>query len=38
MSSAMFTTISDHTTAAKARQVEFFKDKTNFERLDRPIR
>jgi hypothetical protein len=29
----MFETITDHATAAKARQVEFFKDKPNFDAL-----
>ena len=33
MSEAMFATITDHTTQAKARQVEFFKSKTNFDKL-----
>ncbi len=33
MSSHMFTEITDHTAQAKARQVEFFKDKPNFDAL-----
>ncbi|MBT4265068.1 MAG: hypothetical protein HOD85_12755, partial [Deltaproteobacteria bacterium] len=33
MSEAMFATITDHTTQAKARQVEFFKNKPNFDAL-----